>query len=436
MQVDRSSTSQSSTAQSSTAPSATAQSSTSKGSPEFGALQGVRVIDLTQMLAGPYCTQLLADQGADVVKIEPLGGEESRRAGPFHADDELKAFGGYFASVNRNKRSICLNIKTAEARQIILDLVQDADVLVENYRAGVMDRLGLSYETLRGRNPKLVYATIRGFGDPRGGESPYVDWPAYDVVAQAMGGLMQINGPDPHTPMKVGPGVGDLFPAALCAYGITAALFRAQRTGEGQFVDVAMVDSILALCERTIHQHSFQGVVPHPEGNRHPLLAPFGLFRASDGHVALAAHFDPAWQKLCALIGREDLKLDARTVSMDARVANRDFVYDEVERFTRARTKASLATVFGGSVPFGPVNDVRDVIRDPHFLKREMVVKVPHPGLSHQVAIAGIPVKLTGTPGRIASRAPLAGEHTAEVLESLGLSKERIDALLDQRVVG
>ena len=402
----------------------------------FGALEGVRVIDFTQMLAGPYCTQLLADQGAEVIKVEPVEGEESRGAGPFRPEDSLRAFGGYFASVNRNKRSIGLNLKDPQGREIALQLVSTADVVVENYRAGVMDRLGLSYETLSENNPKLVYAAIRGFGDPRTGRSPYTDWPAFDVVAQAMGGLMQINGPDKHTPLKVGPGVGDLYPATLCAFGISAALLRAARTGRGQFVDVSMVDAVLALCERTVHQNSFQDLIPHPEGNRHPLLSQFGLFRAKDGFITLAAHFDAWWVKLCGLIGRPDLATDPRTATAEARVANRDYVYEQLELYTAVRTKKELAAVLGGTIPFGPVYNVAEVKADPHFAAREMIVQVDHPGLDQTLGIAGIPVKMTETPGRIERRAPLTGEHTDEILGEIGMAASRIAKLRKQHAVG
>jgi crotonobetainyl-CoA:carnitine CoA-transferase CaiB-like acyl-CoA transferase len=402
----------------------------------FGALDGVRVIDFTQMLAGPFCTQLLADHGAEVIKVEPIGGEESRGAGPFRPEDSLRAFGGYFASVNRNKRSIALNLKDPQARDIALKLVSGADVVVENYRAGVMDRLGLSYEVLRERNPRLVYAAIRGFGDPRTGKSPYSDWPAFDVVAQAMGGLMQINGPDRDTPLKVGPGVGDLYPATLCAYGIAAALFRAARTGQGQFVDISMVDAVLALCERTVHQHSFQGLIPHPEGNRHPLLSPFGLFRAKDGFVTLAAHFDSWWVKLCELIGRSDLVTDPRAASAEARVANRDYVYEQLELYTTQHTKQELADLLGGKIPFGPVNHVGEIVADPHFRARDMIVQVEHPGFEGTVEIAGIPLKMTETPGKIQHRAPLAGEHTDEILREIGVPPERIARMRSEQAVG
>ena len=276
-----------------------------------GALEGIRVIDLTQMLAGPYCTQMLADQGADVIKVEPPKGDSSRKLGPYRADDDTRSIGGYFASVNRNKKSIIIDLKAEEGRALLRRLVRTADVVVENYRARVMDRLGLSYESLRDENPALVYAAIRGFGDPRTGESPYVDWPAFDVVAQAMGGLMGITGPDADTPIKVGPGLGDIVPGAFAATGILAALVRAKMTGRGQFVDICMIDVVLSICERIVHQNSYAGVVSHPEGNQHPILTPFGVFPASDGYVSIGAPTDEWWQKLCHLMQRDDLIADA-----------------------------------------------------------------------------------------------------------------------------
>ena len=205
-----------------------------------GALAGLRVVDLTQMLAGPYCSMLLADQGADVVKIEPPEGDLTRNLGPFLESDKARAFGGYYQSINRNKRSIVLDLKHDDGKAVLRQLAAEADVVIENYRVGVMERLELSYESLAAENPRLVYAAVRGFGDPRTGTSPYAEWPAFDVVAQAMGGIMGITGPDAETPMKIGPGVGDIVPAMLAAVGVLSAVYRAQKTGEGQFVDVAM----------------------------------------------------------------------------------------------------------------------------------------------------------------------------------------------------
>lgn len=390
------------------------------GAPRQGSLQGLRILDLTQMLAGPYCTQMLADHGADVIKIEPPGGEPSRHVGPFHADDELRAFGGYFASVNRNKRGIVLDLKEEAGRETFLALVRTADAVIENYRVGVMERLSLSYETLREINPRLVYAAIRGFGDSRTGQSPYMAWPAYDIVAQAMGGIISITGEGASSPVKVGPGVGDLVPGLMMAFGVVAALRHADRTGEGQFLDIGMVDGVLSLCERIVHQHAFTGRVPKPEGNRHPILSPFGLVPAKDGSIAIGIA-DSAiwWRKLCELMERPDLVDDARTATQDARIANQDLVYDTIGGFTARFTKVELTAKFGGVFPFAPVYDAADIARDPHFASRGMLVEVDHPGLTMPMRVAGVPVHMTATPGAVRHRAPLLGEHTQEIVDEL-----------------
>lgn len=401
----------------------------------LGALDGVRIVDLTQMLAGPYCTMLLADQGAEVIKVEPLDGDHTRIIGPYHKDDSLKAFGGYFASVNRNKKSIAIDLKQPEGRELVMKFCEGADAVVENYRGGVMDRLGLSYEALRERNPKLVYATIRGFGDYRTGKSPYTDFPAYDVISQAMGGIMAITGPDKDTPMKVGPGVGDIVPAITCAFGIVSAIYRASKTGKGQFVDVGMVDAILAVCERIMHQHSFAETLPVPEGNHHPLLCPFGMFPAKDGFVTVAAHADTHYPILCRLIGRPEMATDPRFATVQDRRANQDVIIAAVSDFTRQRTKQELLKYLGGQVPFSPVYNVRDIVADPHFKAREMLPWVPHPGLDHEVQIAGVPIKMTETPGKVRHRAPLLGEHTDRYLQEIGCSVDEIARLRAAKIV-
>ncbi|MGY3587554.1 crotonobetainyl-CoA:carnitine CoA-transferase CaiB-like acyl-CoA transferase [Bradyrhizobium sp. USDA 4341] len=390
------------------------------GTAPTGALEGVRIIDLTQMLAGPYCTMMLADQGAEVIKVEPLEGDGTRAAGPFRVDDTQQSFGGYFASVNRNKKSIALDLKSAEGKAILIRLCKSADAVVENFRAGVMERLGLSYESLLRENPRLVYASIRGFGDPRTGRSPYADWPAYDPVAQAMGGIIGITGADADTPIKVGPGVGDLVPATMAAFGVVCAILRAGKTGAGQYVDVSMVDVVLSLCERIVHQRAFQGLNPHPEGNRHPLLAPFGMLKARDGWVTVAAHTDEFWKKLCGLMGREELIDDPRTATGKARIANKDLVYGAVQQYVGDHTKEQLIERLGGRIPFGPVYHIDEIVKDPHFAIREMIVEVEQPGCDTPVTIAGIPIRLTETPGSIRRRAPMLGEDTEEILRTIG----------------
>jgi crotonobetainyl-CoA:carnitine CoA-transferase CaiB-like acyl-CoA transferase len=400
-----------------------------------GALAGLRVVDLTQMLAGPFCTQILADHGADVIKVEAMTGDGTRVTGPFCADDTLKDFGGYFQSVNRNKRSIALDLKTGTGREILRRLIDDADVVVENFRAGVMERLGFSYETLRETNPRLVYGTVRGFGDPRSGESPYAQWPAYDVVSQAMGGMMGITGPDRDTPTKIGPGVGDTVPALMLCIGILAAVSRARETGQGQFVDVAMTDAVLAMCERIVYQTSYTGAVPAPEGNRHPLLCPFGLFRARDGHVSIACATDAFWEKLAEAIGQPGMAQDPAFATNAARVQHQQQVIDAIEAFTAVRTKEEIAAALGGKVPFGPVYTSAEIFADRHYAVREMLVDVEQPGSATPVKIAGVPIKLSDTPGAVRRRAPLLGEHTDEILGGMGYADDLIRALKAQRVV-
>lgn len=394
-----------------------------------GALAGLKVVDLTQMLAGPYATMMLADQGADVIKIEPMQGDQTRIIPPFLSEDTDHVLGGYFHSINRNKRSVCVDLKAPGGREVVLRLVRDADVLVENYRSGVMERLGLGYETLREINPRLVYATIRGFGDGRTGESPYRDWPAYDVVAQAMGGIMSVTGPEKGKPVKIGPGIGDVFPATQCAFGILAAVFHAQRTGEGQFVDVAMTDAILSLSERIVYQYSVGGTVPDCEGNTHPLVAPFGLFRCKDGWFAIGCPNDGFWRLLAPIMGHPEWVSDPDYAKNVARIARRQAVNDAVTEWTMRHTKDELKALLGGKVPAGPVNTVADIFEDPHYAARGMLAEVEQPGTGRRVTIANTPIHMTGTPGGVRQRAPLLGEHTDSVLAAAGFSQADIARL-------
>lgn len=400
-----------------------------------GSLAGLRVIDLTQMLAGPFCTQILADHGADVIKVETMAGDGTRVTGPFLSEDQARDYGGYFQSINRNKRSIVIDLKREEGRDVLRRLIDGADIVIENFRAGVMERLGLSYETLRQTNPRLIYGAVRGFGDPRSGVSPYADWPAYDVVSQAMGGMMGITGPDAQTPTKVGPGVGDTVPALMLCVGVLAAVHHMHRTGRGQFVDVAMTDAVLALCERIVYQYSYTGQAPQAQGNRHPLLCPFGLFRARDGHVSIACATDAFWEALAGFIGRPDMARDPAFATNAARVQRQQQVIDAVEAFTSVRTKDEIAAVLGGRVPFGPVYTAAEIFQDEHYARRQMLVEVEQPGACAAVQIVGVPIKLSESPGAVRRRAPLLGEHTGEVLRAAGYDEDGVARLRAAGVV-
>ena len=391
----------------------------------FGALRDLRIIDLTQMLAGPYATMMLADHGAEVIKVEAPDGDMARHAGPFRSDDAKRVLGGYFQSINRNKQSVCLDLKTTPGQMALKALVRNADAVIENFRSGVMERLGLGYEVLCAENPRLVYGALRGFGDHRTGCSPYSDWPAFDVIAQAMGGIMAITGPDPATPTKVGPGVGDIVPGIMLAFGVLAAVHRARQTGSGQFVDVAMADAILAITERTIWQYSCHGTVPGPEGNHHPIFCPFGIFPASDGFVTVAAQQDGFFTILCGAIGADDLATDARFGSAAARADHRVELIEALSAYTMRLTRAELSTRLGGRLPFGPVMNIADIAADPHFAARKMLADVEQPG-SAPLRVAGVPIKMTETPGGVITRSPLLGEHTELRLRDAGLSDSEI----------
>lgn len=400
-----------------------------------GSLKGLRILDLTHALAGPFCSQMLADHGADVIKVEPLEGDFFRKMGPFRADDQDKFFGGLFQSCNRNKRSISLNLKTELGREALLELVKNADGLVENYRAGVLEKMGLGYEVLKEINPRLVYTSIRGFGDSVGGESPYKNWPAFDIVAQAMGGWMGVTGMDADHPVKVGGGAGDTVSGLFAAFGTVSALLHAKNTGLGQYVDVAMTDSILALSEIVVSQFSYLGVSAKPVGNGIPGLAPFGTIKVKDGVIAIAAPHDPQFHLLCELLGCPELKTEPKYLNEGLRWTNHLELNAEIEKYTVQKTKLELKELFGGRVPFSPIYTGEEIFKDEHFAARNMLPLVDHPGTATPTAVPGIPVKMSLTPGEVRIRAPKLGEHTREILNEMGWDNQRIAQLLESGIL-
>ena len=396
-----------------------------------GPLSGLRVLDLTQMLAGPFATMIMADLGADVVKIEPPRGDMTRSNPPHLEEDE--AYGGYFHSINRNKRSVVLDLKSDGGRETFLEMVEDAGIVFENFKVGTMDRLGLSYETLNERNPSLIYATIRGFGDPRTGESPYTERPAFDIIAQAMGGFMSITGTEESGPMKAGPGVGDIFPAALSVIGVLSAVRHREQTGEGQFVDIGMVDSVLSLTERIVHQYSVGGEVPEPQGNTHPLLFPFDRFETTDGAVMIAAPSDNQWAALCEAMDRPEW-IEEYPDEED-RVEHAEDLRPIVSEWVSQHSKEEVADMIADDVPCGPINTAADIFDDPHFQRREMLESVKHANTGEEVQIAGSPINFSETDAQVRQRAPLLGEHSKEVLAEFGFDEKDIETLTDDGVL-
>ncbi len=383
-------------------------------------LKGLRVLDLSRMLSGPYCSMFLADHGAEVIKIESDTGDTSRNNGPFRDDDPNHDWAGYFVSLNRGKKSVRLDLKSSEGKAAFCKLAATADVVLENFRPGVMERLGISYETLASDNPRLVYAAIRGFGDPRSGASPYAGWPSYDVVAQSMGGLIAMTGPDAQTPTKVGPGIGDIFAGMMMSFGILVALREAEATGKGQFIDLGMYDAMISMCERMVYLHDMTGQVPGPEGNGHPLLAPFGLFPAADGHVALGIVDDSFWQTLADVMKRPDLAEEPRFATRAGRAEHAAEINRAVAGWTAQHGKAELGTLLGGRVPFGPLNTIADIVKDPHVTARRMLELIPHPEPGRAPwRVAANPLRFSAHKPRALSAPPRLGEHQA-ILDKLG----------------
>jgi len=351
--------------------------------PVSGPLAGTFVVDLTRVLAGPFCTMLLADLGARVVKVEPPAGDDARRIGPF-----VDGVSAYFASLNRGKESIALDLKDAGDRTVFEQLAARADVLVENFRPGVMDRLGYGWETLHARHPRLVVASVSGFGQT----GPYAERPAYDVIVQAMGGIMSLTGPIGGPPSRVGSSLGDIGAGLFATVGIQAALLECARTGAGRRVDVAMLDCQVAILENAIARYQASGVVPGPLGTRHPSIAPFQALAAADGFVVVAAGNDALFEKLCGAVERPELAADPRFASNDERTANVEDLAATLEETLAAEPVAVWLERLGrAGVPCGPLNDVAQVLEDPQVRARNMVVR------SGDLDLAGNPIKLSDT---------------------------------------
>ncbi len=377
-----------------------------------GPLAGILVVDLTRVLAGPYCTMVLSDLGARVIKVEQPGkGDDSRVYGPFIAGQS-----GYFAAMNRGKESIALDLKSADDRAILERLLARADVLVENFRPGTMERLDLGWETLHARYPRLIYAAASGFGHT----GPYRARPAYDMVAQAMGGVMSITGHPGGPPTRVGSSIGDLTAGLFCAIGIASALAHRERHGTATKVDVAMLDSQVAILENAITRYVATGEPPGPLGARHPSIAPFAAFATADGHVVIACGTDAIWQKLCRTIGCPGLATDPRFGSNDERACNIEALHAELEKtLTAASTAEWLRRLDEAEIPHAPINNVADVLADPQVLARNMVVTVDDPDLPG-LRVAGNPIKMSAFPDPTSrGRVPKLDQDRGRILADL-----------------
>jgi crotonobetainyl-CoA:carnitine CoA-transferase CaiB-like acyl-CoA transferase len=392
-------------------------------------LAGIKVVDLTRILAGPYCTQELADAGADVVKVEePSKGDDTRGWGPPFIEGES----AYFLSVNRGKRGITLNLKDSRGGDILWRLLDHADVLVENYRPGTLDRLGFSYDAVRARRPALVYASISGYG----ADGPWGGRPGYDAVVQGEGGLMSITGAPDGPPFKVGASLVDVLAGMSAFQGILLALLRRQSTGEGARVEASLLESLLPTLTYHASTWLLAGHVPARLGNRHPSLAPYETFEAADGHVIVGVGSEPLWRSFCALLGRSDLAADPRFQTNPQRVANYDALRAVLAPILRSRTVGDWLSALGeAGIPCGRVRTVAEALENPQVAARGLLLDVEHPRAGRGRYV-GSPIGLTGA-GRGSRRPPpLLGQHTDEVLgEWLDLSGAEVEELRQGGVV-
>ena len=375
-----------------------------------GPLSGVTVIDMTRVLAGPYCTLVLADLGARVIKVEtPGGGDDSRTFGPF-----IEGKSAYFMSINRGKESIVLDLKDEGDRAIYEDLLAGADVVVENFRAGTMERLGYGWEALHPRFPRLIYAACSGFGHT----GPYAGRPAYDVVVQAMGGIMSLTGQPGGPPARVGSSIGDIVAGLFTAIGVNGALYRRTITGEGMKVDVSMLDSQVAILENALARYFASGEVPGPLGTRHPSITPFQAYATADGHVVISAGNNALFRTLCAALERPALAEDARFADNAGRNVNIDALEREFEAVLRAHPTAHwLALLEGAGVPCAPINRVDDVLADPQVAARNMVIRAQDP-TAGEVRMAGNPIKLSAyLDPEVRPPAPELDEHRTSIVD-------------------
>jgi crotonobetainyl-CoA:carnitine CoA-transferase CaiB-like acyl-CoA transferase len=398
------------------------------GKPWVGPLAGLRVIDLTRVLAGPFASQILGDLGADVIKIEPPGGDDTRKFAP-HREGESH----YFLSVNRSKRGMVVNLKQPEGVAIVKRLVTDADVLIENFRPGVLDRLGLGYVALSAINRRLIYCAISGFGL----SGPLRDRPSFDIVTQALTGVLSVNGAAGEPPVKLGLPLGDMVGGVFGPIGILAAIAERERTGHGRLIDVALFDGLLGMLGYLAQLAFFTGTDPAPVGSGHPNIAPYGSYATSDGLIIIACLTESFWIALCRAIEQPLLSQDSRFATVADRRKHVAILDPMIQAFTRQRTTAAMQEILDRhDVPNAPVLGIRAALSHPHAVARGMLAEVAHTTLG-AIPVVGRPIKFPGMAQPALRAPPTLGEHTAEILrDQLGMSEEQIADLVRIGAVG
>jgi formyl-CoA transferase len=394
-----------------------------------GPLDGVRVLDLTRVVAGPYCSMFLGDLGAEVVKVEqPGAGDDTRGWGPPFAGGES----AYYLCINRNKKSLALDLKSPRAVELLRELAKVADVIIENFRPGTMERLGLSEKELRQLNPRLIYASLTGFG----ADGPMSDWPGYDLIVQAWGGLMSITGTPDGEPVKVGVAIIDLVAGLMLGKAITAALFAREKIGVGQRIDTSLLEAEVASLINVGSNYLIGGKIPTRWGNAHPNIVPYQNFKTADGYLVIGVASEVIWKRFCQAIGRAELTDDARFANNSKRVENRTALIALLsEVFLQRNNETWFKSLTEAEVPCAPVQTVDQVFQAPQVLHRDMLLEVEHP-TAGTVRMAGIPVKFSVTPASVRLPPPLLGEHNGEILKNwLGMSAEVIDELKREKIL-
>lgn len=394
-----------------------------------GPLDGIRVLDLTRVVAGPYCSMFLGDLGAEVVKVEQPGfGDDTRGWGPPFTGGES----AYYLCINRNKQSITLDLKSIEGVELLRQMTEVADVVIENFRPGTMERLGLGEQELRQFNPRLIYASLTGFG----ADGPMSDWPGYDLIVQAWGGLMSITGTPEGEPVKVGVAIVDLVAGLMLGKAITAALFARERLGLGQRIDTSLLEAEVASLINVGSNYLISGKIPSRWGNAHPNIVPYQNFKTADGYFVLGVASETIWRRFCPAIGRPDLTEDSRFADNAKRVENRSALIALLTEVFLSRTNQTWLKLFNDAeVPCAPVQTVDQVFQSPQVLHRDMLVGVEHP-TAGKVPMAGVPVKFSLTPASVRLPPPLLGEHNRQVLKGwLDMSDEAIEELKRKKIV-